>query len=108
MDTPKVSHDALKRLSMELGATLELPGGKVFNSAGEKGFHSVAKPKPAPVDNTQKLLEQLILLAGKPATAVPAPQVTVSVPEKKPVSWKFDFERNPDGTIKSITANPRQ
>lgn len=38
---------------------------------------------------------------------IPPAQVVVQPPAAQPrCSWKFEFERNPDGTIKSITANP--
>jgi hypothetical protein len=44
-----------------------------------------------------------------PTVVVEPPQITVQpapVPVVKPTSWKFTFERNESGTIRSITATP--
>ena len=86
---------------MELGASLELPGGKVFNSAGMKGLISpsvpnkISQPPPQP-EWLQQLLTRLV------------DNSVIEAPPEKSVGWSFVFIRNPDGTIKSITANPQE
>lgn len=108
MSNLEVSNQQLKALSLELGATVELPGGKVFNASGVKGEPPVSRPKQQ-VDYMQQLLSQLVSLASAPKpepVSVPAPNVTVQVPEAKQTSWRFSFVRNEDGTIKDIIAKP--
>ena len=48
-----------------------------------------------------------VVNVASPAVEVPPAQVIVQpAPQQARCSWKFEFERNADGTIKSITANP--
>lgn len=56
---------------------------------------------------TQQPHPQPVVHVAAPNIDVPPAQVIVqpTVPQPRS-SWKFEFERNADGTIKSITANP--
>lgn len=48
-----------------------------------------------------------VVHVASPTVEVPPAQVVVQpAPQQARCSWKFEFERNADGTIKSITANP--
>lgn len=110
MPNPKVS-DALLDLALELGGTVELDDGTVFNAEGRTGTR--VKPVP-PKSENERLLELLTQIVKTP----PVVNTTVEVPEatpptvlvqpapSKPVSWSFEFDRNADGTIKRIRATP--
>ena len=113
MDTPNVSHSHLKGIASELGAALELPGGKVFNAAGNKGSFGMSRAEKQPdhvkaqKDQNQLMRQMLDRMNVAPvAQHLPAPQVTVVQEKVAPTSWDFEFVRNPDGTLKSIKANP--
>lgn len=115
-----------EELALELGATIESPDGSKFNTAGAKLKRKpVAAPPPPPEpededeDETPEpphpevlaLLKQIVEVVKRPVEVtippIPAPQVTVKAPDQKvsaPKAWTFDFERNPNGTIKRINA----
>ena len=117
----------LKELALETGATITSPDGKRFNTGGVTAKRSplpkpataapVAAPVPAPtppvpVPDMSDILKQLIAMMNRPVEVklppMPAPQVVVKEAQVQPVvaprSWTFEFERNSNGTIKSITA----
>jgi hypothetical protein len=117
----------LEDLALELGATVEYDDGRKFNTAQMRGKRPVKPrtemaPPPmasvAPVapknDETVEMLKQVISLLNRPVEVrmpdMPAPQVTVtaSAPVAQPVRWAFEFDRNPNGTIKRINATPQQ
>lgn len=113
-------------LALETGATVESPDGSKFNAAGlqtKRRPQVVASPPPESEDEDEDetpepphpevlaLLKQLVEVVKRPVEVtippIPAPQVTVTTPERKtsaPKSWTFDFERNSNGTIKRINA----
>jgi hypothetical protein len=111
-------------LALETGATVESPDGRKFNSAGVVAKRKpVVAPAPEPeVEDEDEgpepphpevlaLLKQLVEVVKRPVEVtippIPAPQVTVKAAEQKvspPKAWTFDFERNPNGTIKRINA----
>jgi len=115
----------LKELALETGATIASPDGKRFNTGGVVAKrHPLPKPAavasaPAPVTapapagpDLTDILKQLIAVMNRPVEVhippMPAPQVVMKeAPAAAPVprKWTFEFERNSNGTIKSITAN---
>lgn len=98
-----VSDESIKGLALELGVPVEFQGGGVFNSTGSKGvLPRVSKEKTA-ADQTQQLLSRLVDIAARQPAGPESPQVTVHAPTP-PSNWTFTFERNDDGTIKSIRA----
>ena len=116
--------EAIKALALRMGASVRLSSnGEVFNASGSRG--TVTKPaevvesKPPAVEELlAKVVEMLakqqpsnVIVPELPApnVLVEAPQITVQpapVPVVVPTSWKFTFERNESGTIRSITATP--
>lgn len=119
----KLDPESVKALALELGAEVEFEDGRVFN-AEQRNVESRPRPKPAapppppaPSIDLKPLLDQLAALsvsqkaladavssAQAPQVVVPAPQVTVT--PRKVTSWRFDFERNGDGTIRALVASP--
>lgn len=118
-------YDNVEDLALELGATVEYANGRKFNTAGTKALRKPkppvedvaekkAEPLPPPsVDQSllQQVIQQLSAALNRPVTVtlpdMPAPQVTVQAGSPvTPVSWVFEFERNPNGTIKRINATP--
>lgn len=114
-----------EELALELGATIESPNGTKFNTAGaklkRKPMAAPSAPEPEDEDEDEgpepphpevlALLKQLVEVVKRPVEVtippIPAPQVTVKAAEQKvssPKAWTFDFERNPNGTIKRINA----
>jgi len=113
----------IEDLALETGATVEYASGRKFNTSGREAARKpkpVAVPTPvesAPVkpDVSAELLRQMIAVLNRPVDVrlpeMPAPQVTVTPAAQvasKPVSWTFEFERNPNGTIKRINATPKE
>jgi hypothetical protein len=110
----------LEDLALEIGASIEFTDGRKFNTMKAQSMRTVKEDSPQPQmirsDNTAEILKQIVLLLSRPVEVVippmPAPQVTVNLPEEKkddeeedkPVRWVFEFERNPNGTIKRIEA----
>lgn len=121
---------SVEDLALDLGARVLYPDGKVFNAAGRSGVSRLPAPRavahdtaPAPpVSNVEQVLQKLTeLLAQKtaPMEAPPAARMpdivippaaapTIVVQKAAPCSWSFDFERNKDGTLKRVVANPIQ
>lgn len=117
----------LEDLALKTGATVEYGDGRKFNTTKIRG-RKVAKQQesePSPPQEpiipaaeprqefTAEMFQQLLALLNRPVEVrlpeIPAPQVTVATPEQptsKQVSWSFEFERNPNGTIKRISATP--
>lgn len=106
-----VQDDDLDDFALEFGGTVENETGRVFNSAGIQAVRRVQKAAPDPVEPMRQLIAQVAELAKRPVqVSVAAPTVTVQSPKAiahKPTAWTFDFERHNDGTIKSITATPK-
>lgn len=117
----------LEDLALELGATVEYDDGRKFNTARMRGKRpakpqkEAAPPSVASVvpeapknDETVEMLKQVISLLNRPVEVrmpdMPAPQVSVTAatPVAQPVRWAFEFDRNPNGTIKRINAIPQQ
>lgn len=112
----------LEDLALETGATVEYTDGRKFNTAGVQARRkpaapvaAPAAPPPAPVappapPANEALVKQLLELLNRPVQVsipdLPTPQVTVNAPPavRAPTKWVFDFDRNPNGTIRSITA----
>lgn len=120
------TEETLKELALRLGASVRLSNGETFNASGSTGRLAKAPP-PAKVEKPaqgDELLAKIVeLLATRQAINVavpelPQPNVVVEPPHvvvqpapvvvPKPVSWKFTFERNDNGTIRSITATPKE
>lgn len=117
----------IEDLALEMGATVNYADGGKFNTSRMQGKRT---PKPIPIaplapvvsaapvapknDETVEMLKQVISLLNRPVEVrmpdMPAPQVTVtaSAPVAQPVRWAFEFDRNPNGTIKRINATPQQ
>lgn len=105
MNTSNVSEKSISSLAFELGAAVEFDGGRVFNASGIKGeLPSRAKPTPPADDWNRKLLEKLVDAASKPEQPV---VIQHPATPARPVEWTFVFNRNNDGTLKSITAKPQ-
>ena len=115
----------IEDLALETGATVEYANGRTFNTTGRQVVRTpkpkvAPTPAPAPVvpeppksEVSVELLRQMIAVLNRPIDVrlpeAPAPQVTVAAaPAPKPTSWSFEFERNPNGTIKRITATPNK
>ena len=119
---------SMEDLALEVGATVNYPDGRTFNASGMRGKRE-RKPTPAPApvapsvepvapapknDETVEMLKQVISLLNRPVEVrmpdIPAPQVTVTAPTStaQPTRWAFEFDRNPNGTIKRINAIPQQ
>lgn len=103
----------LEAFAAEFGASVEDDAGRVFNAL-ERPVAKVAKPieKPAP-NPVEDALKALLEQAQKPlevhlqAVAPPPAKVFLRAPPvQAPVSWRFTFERNADGTIREILATP--
>lgn len=118
---------SIEDLALEVGATVDYANGRKFNTSQVKDKRpakprSVPSPSPvasvAPVapknDETVEMLKQVISLLNRPVEVrmpdIPAPQVSVTAatPVAQPVRWAFEFDRNPNGTIKRINAIPQQ
>ena len=115
------SADDLESLALELGGSVTHKNGRVFNASGRSGAAklparstTVAPPEPVapPVDRNAELMAKVVELLARPAPAppeplpMPAPSVVVQAAPR--TSWEFAFRRNPDGTIASITATPKE
>jgi hypothetical protein len=121
--------DDVEDLALELGATVEYANGRKFNTAGMKALRKAKlnvvedeedeeeeaeeKRSPSAVDTSllQQVIQQLSTALNRPVAVtlpeMPVPQVTVQAGNPvTPVSWVFEFERNPNGTIKRINATP--
>jgi len=115
--------DAVKALALRMGASVRLSNGETFNASGTRDMRvrqAEVKETRAPADD--QLLQRIAEMLAKqqaprivmpetppPTVVVEPPQITVQpapVPVVTPVSWKFTFERNESGTIRSITATP--
>lgn len=115
--------DAVKALALRMGASVRLSNGETFNASGTRDLRvkqGEVKEQAAPAGN--ELLQRIVEMLAKqstprivmpetppPTVVVEPPQITVQpapVPVVTPVSWKFTFERNESGTIRSITATP--
>ena len=110
-----------EELALELGGKLIRKDGSVFNAAGRSDVVRLPKraevkpvntetraPEPANFDGLTKALSDMVekLYLQQPVINVPeapAPVVTVQQPQRV-LDWTFTFDRNPDGTIKSIKA----
>lgn len=123
MGSKAANDDAVKALALRMGASVRLANGETFNASGSRG--TITRPAevqvhapPATDELVQRIAEMLakqkapqVVIPELPAptVVVEAPNVTVQpapVPVVSPVSWKFTFERNESGTIRSITATP--
>lgn len=125
MAAKQSNDDAVKALALRMGASVRLANGETFNASGSRGVVTrspeVGARKDVPA--TEELLGKIAeMLARQKAPVVqmpeqPAPTVVVNPPEitvqpapipvVTPRSWKFTFERNESGTIRSITATPQ-
>lgn len=122
MAAPKLASSlSPEDLALELGSTITHADGRVFNASGRMGSRlpkaapQEVAPTPAP-DNNAVLMQTLVDLVSRisspqaqvaapaaPEIHIPAPVVTVQ-PAQRVLEWSFTFDRNPDGTIKSIRA----
>ena len=113
----------LEDLALELGASVKRPDGSMFNAGGRAGATRLPRQSAAPVvapvpppslpSNDGLLMQKLVEVLAQmkqpapsvaaPTVNIPAPVVTVQQPQRV-LDWTFTFERNPDGTIKSIRA----
>lgn len=123
MASKAANDDALKALALRMGASVRLANGETFNAAGSRStLVTQAETKVEAPPANEELLQRIAEMLAKqkapqvvipelpaPSVVVEAPQVTVQpapVPVVTPTSWKFTFERNESGTIRSITATP--
>ena len=116
----------VENLALETGATLEYADGRKFNTAGAalKRMRKAPMPAPAPAPAAPpapaglsvEMLQQILQALNRPVQVtlpdIPAPSVTVSAPAavapSPPTKWTFEFERNPNGTIKRIHATSKE
>lgn len=117
----------LEDLALETGAAIEFADGRKFNTSKVELKRKKSEPvqpsaaRTSSTAETAEILKQIVTLLSRPVEVVippmPAPQVTVNLPPKEdddesedkednPVRWVFEFERNPNGTIKRIEAIP--
>jgi hypothetical protein len=111
----------LEDLALELGASVQHDDGRVFNAAQRSGVRRLpvrppnavrSEPVPAalptePAPQTE-LLRLLTEMLARPSPEIPAaPPAQVIVQTAARTGWEFAFKRNPDGTISSITATPK-
>jgi hypothetical protein len=121
MASKDTNDEAIKALALRLGASARLTNGETFNAAGIRRATSPSAPKPQPEVKPQDdpLMAKVVAMLEKMQTPAPAPvQQVVPAPDvivqpaqvvmPAPVSWKFTFERNDNGTIRSITATPNK
>lgn len=123
MASKAANDDAIKALALRMGAAVRLSNGETFNAGGTrakvvKAPETKVEAPPASYDLLERIVEMLsqqktpqVVMPELPPpnVVVEAPQVTVQpapVPVVTPTSWKFTFERNESGTIRSITATP--
>lgn len=125
MAAKQSNDDAVKALALRMGASVRLANGETFNASGSRGVITrqaeVAEQKPvAAADELLGKIAEMLAKQQAPVVHVPelpaptvmveAPQITVQpapVPTVTPRAWKFTFERNESGTIRSITATPQ-
>jgi uncharacterized protein YukJ len=104
----------LEDYALESGAAVHRANGEVFNAAGRTGVYRLPKraaPTPPEDNGHEKLTAALADMMSKlhvqqpsaPVVNVPPAQVVVQ-PQQRVLDWTFTFERNADGTIKSIRA----
>jgi len=114
--------DAVKALALRMGASVRLSNGETFNASGTRDLRvkqAEVEVKQSSQDDLVKRIVEMLAKQSTPRIVVPEtppptvvvepPQITVQpapVPVVTPVSWKFTFERNESGTIRSITATP--
>lgn len=117
----KDKDESLKSLALRMGASVRLSNGEVFNAEGTRTRFKDEPARPQ-VDGQTELLKAILQLLSRPQASpqvvmpeLPAPTVVVQPAEvhvqpapqnQKPHGWKFTFERNESGTIRSITATP--
>ena len=111
----------LEDLALDTGATIEYADGRKFNTGGVQSLRTpratppapAPTPVPAPVEAVRPLfdaviLQQLIAALNRPVTVTlentPAPSAAVQATH----NWTFEFERNPNGTIKRIYATTNE
>jgi hypothetical protein len=123
MSSLTIDPSYLEDLVLETGGTLHRGDGSVLNASGKPIGYRLPKKKaePAPVAPVQQdpykagneaLVNALADMVSKlhlqqpqaPVVNVPEPSVVIQPASK--VSWRFEFERNPDKTIKAIIAKP--
>lgn len=119
----RASDESLKKLALQMGASVRLSNGEVFNSSGTRGeYKPPGEPRVEKPDPNQQILRAIYeLLQSQRAPQmvmpeIPAPIVHIEPPQitvqpapvelPQPRGWKFTFERNESGTIRSITATP--
>lgn len=115
----------IEDLALESGSTIEYADGRKFNTGGAQAVRrprsvEAAPPAPAPVSPApapnDALVKQLLGLLNRPVQVsipeLPAPNVVVNTPTapvaQPPAKWVFEFERNSNGTIRSITATAQK
>ena len=123
MSNLNIDPSFLEDMVLEHGGTLNRADGSVFNASGSPAGYRLPKrgtakaetasqPLPAPAADSSALANVLADLVSKiqpqqqvaPVVNVPEPTVVFQPAAK--VSWRFEFERNPDKTLKAITATP--
>lgn len=114
----------LKALALRMGASVRLSNGETFNASGSRGMlkepAAVVVEKPPAADELLQRIAEMLAKQQAPQVVMPelpapnvvvnSPEITVQpapVPVVVPRSWKFTFERNESGTIRSITATPQ-
>lgn len=121
----QLNDEDLKAHALRLGAKVVLSDGRVFNASGAVGNYRpkraaapapAAPSAPAATAGMEELVAAIRALTDRPAPAapeMPAAQITVQpatpsvvVNSATPVSWKFTFQRNDNGTIATIIATP--
>jgi hypothetical protein len=94
MDAPLEEDDTADNASMLAELQREAKRDRVMNGI----LSALQKPAAQPVVNVPAPNITL------PQLSIPAPQVIIQPAAR--CSWVFEFERNRDGSIKSITAKP--
>lgn len=114
----------IEDLALESGSTIEYADGRKFNTGGAQAVRrprsveaapapAPAPPAPAPND---ALVKQLLGLLNRPVQVnipeLPTPNIVVNAPTapavQPPAKWVFEFERNPNGTIRTVTATAQK
>lgn len=125
MAKARIDHYNIEDLALETGAQVTYADGRKFNSAGLQAQRKRPEPTPPPApvaaptpeppksdDRMADMMKQILSLLNRPVEVklpeMPTPNVVVKAPDVMPMpptEWVFEFERNPNGTIKRINAS---
>jgi len=97
----------LERFALDAGVSIEYEDGASFNTGGNTAGMYM---EPEEVDEDRRfddLIKKITEIVSRPVHVTvdaPAPVQTTAVQSTAVTAWTFEFDRNPDGTIKCIHA----